>query len=150
MTGSGVVFFFGLAIIPIIIIIPVFIYLFIYFLLFSVSTGGIRENSHSQAFYYRQNTHSLRRMSSGLSARRLILQQLTAVAQYSPFRPVLAAMLANHTAASTMTASLNDHGGSKSKSSWLRISLISPESSRGTFTLMTEEEMGILRPKQKE
>ncbi|KAF8278902.1 putative chaperone protein DNAj [Trypanosoma cruzi] len=89
-------------------------------------------------------------MSSGLSARRLILQQLTAVAQYSPFRPVLAAMLANHTAASTMTASLNDHGGSKSKSSWLRISLISPESNRGTFTLMTEEEMEYLRRRREE
>ncbi|EKF38771.1 hypothetical protein MOQ_001015 [Trypanosoma cruzi marinkellei] len=89
-------------------------------------------------------------MSSGLSARRLILQQLTAVAQYSPFRPVLATMLANRNAASTMKTSLNEHGRSKSKSSWFHISLISPESSRGAFTLMTEEEMEYLQRRREE
>ncbi|KEG11082.1 putative chaperone protein DNAj [Trypanosoma grayi] len=86
-------------------------------------------------------------MSSGLTARRLILQQLTAVAQHSPLMSPLAAVYANH---ATATASGKGQSSSKTTDrSWFSF-LIRPEHSRGTFTLMTEEEVTYLRRRREE
>ncbi|ESL11378.1 hypothetical protein TRSC58_00873 [Trypanosoma rangeli SC58] len=64
-------------------------------------------------------------------------------------------MLPNSTTAyfganATANSPLNNDAGGHGKSSWIRRFLVCPERSRGTFTLMTEEEMEYLRLRREE
>ncbi|ORC87557.1 putative chaperone protein DNAj [Trypanosoma theileri] len=82
-------------------------------------------------------------MASGLTARRLILQQLTAVMQHSPLGCSLALIPLGRP-----TTSMNSPNSNKV--SWFGRLLIQPEKNRGTFTLMTEEEMEYLRRRRED
>ncbi|KAH9598482.1 DnaJ domain [Trypanosoma melophagium] len=82
-------------------------------------------------------------MASGLTARGLILQQLNAVIQYCPFRRSLAVVSLGRP-----NKSMNE--ANSTKVSWFSRLLIQPEKKRGTFTLMTEEEVEYLRRRREE
>ncbi|KAG8344934.1 DnaJ domain [Trypanosoma vivax] len=82
-------------------------------------------------------------MPSGLTARRLILQQVHAVVQHSPFRATLGALSAKGMAGDIFSGACASGG----RLWWARL-LVHPR--RSAFTLMTEDEMTLMQRQREE